>query len=595
MIDTGAARLATPLAPLKWTRSVRIAADQLWDLMWTPIGQRQWLGAGSAIQLTRGSRCVLTDQAGPWRIGRVLDLRPGLHAAFEVAPGALWSGQPPTRVTIDLCGGGADDTVVSIEETGVAPEWTDDVHRYWTQRLDCLEALVGETRRRRAALRQAVVVIHGIGEQEPGVTLADLARSGVLADGSAPMWVKPDRVSGSYDLHRLTVPASETRPITDVFEFYWAHVIRDTTIGEFGSWLRRLLLRWQMPRPLRPLWVLAWTMVLMLVGLGVAWLVNEPALTSWLARGTVISAMVSAVWALLGRSLTLDVFGDAARYLVPSPSNVAHRQMIRKAGVELLESLHTSGQYDRIVILGHSLGSVIAYDIVTHAWAEMHVEHRRPRTPGFKDIVNIERERELTDPERAQTLQQQAWCCQRQNTQPWLVTDLVTVGSPLTYANLLMAATPERFNQFKADRILPTCPPTPELEAKSGHWRFTYDQPYRDAIEGRNRTFTFFHHAAAFAVTRWTNLYFRVGAIGLTGDLIGGPVAPQFGPWVKDVALDPPRLGVTHTWYWRDVPGRDEHLQALRQALSLESRAELKALVDKLPAVALLGRDRRVE
>lgn len=46
-----------------------------------------------------------------------------------------------------------------------------------------------------------------------------------------------------------------------------------------------------------------------------------------------------------------------------------------------------------------------------------------------------------------------------QTPRPWLVTDLVTLGSPLAHADFLMAASAEAFAKDKQDRILPTCPP----------------------------------------------------------------------------------------------------------------------------------------
>ena len=47
--------------------------------------------------------------------------------------------------------------------------------------------------------------------------------------------------------------------------------------------------------------------------------------------------------------------------------NVAARQTIREAGVDLLTKLHGSGNYDRIIVIGHSLGSVIGYDVLNYA------------------------------------------------------------------------------------------------------------------------------------------------------------------------------------------------------------------------------------
>jgi hypothetical protein len=127
------------------------------------------------------------------------------------------------------------------------------------------------------------------------------------------------------------------------------------------------------------------------------------------------------------------------------------------------------------------------------------------------------------------------------------------------------------------------------VEAKSGHRRVTYDDSYSDMHSGKKPTFKFLHHAAPFAVTRWTNLYFEVGWFGFSGDLIGGPVAPQFGPWVKDVPLSAPSCTPAHTCYWWSKPGgSNTHLAALRAALRLDTRAELAATLSAIPAFALL-------
>ena len=88
----------------------------------------------------------------------------------------------------------------------------------------------------------------------------------------------------------------------------------------------------------------------------------------WLAGVTVV---LGFAWRSLLKAVVVNVLGDAPRYLLPLPDNVALRQRIREEGVHLIERLHGQG-YDRIVILGHSLGSVIAYDIITNAWIAMN-------------------------------------------------------------------------------------------------------------------------------------------------------------------------------------------------------------------------------
>jgi hypothetical protein len=225
----------------------------------------------------------------------------------------------------------------------------------------------------------------------------------------------------------------------------------------------------------------------------------------WVAAlATIVPIMAGVVWKLAGRSIVLNYIGDAARYLSPKPGNVAHRQAIREAGVDLLSNLHDTGDYDRIVVVGHSLGSVIAYDILTFAWIKLHREHRQPRHPNFSALRAVERAIGTSiDAEQARLLQYAAWEQTRRNTQSWLVTDLVTLGSPLAHAETLMAPTPEAFADLIADRVAPRCPPICDAR------RCTFDLAYPHFSHGSAQTFTVFHHAALFATTRWTNLISR--------------------------------------------------------------------------------------
>ncbi len=574
--------------PNSWRKDLPLPPAEVWDLMWRRETQRRWLGEGPAIRLEAGARCALADEAGPWRSARIVDVADASRVALEVDRPAAWALGEATSVTIVVEPDGDGGSVVTVSEDGLEGRDAEESARFWTRRLDRLRSIAGRVRRRRGDVRQAVVVIHGIGEQQPGDTLHALLDGGVLPGVSDDegVWVKPDRVSGSYELRRIAIKGSDERglPATDVYELYWAHLIQDTTLGQIWAWVRRLLWRgWRAP-PLRPVVVLAWTLMLAALATGVALVLGAEDVTRWLGGGTLVAVVATGAWRLFGRGLAVNVLGDAARYLLPLPSNIARRQAIREAGVALLERLHESGDYDRIVILGHSLGSVIAYDIVTHAWIEMNGVHRRPRHATFGEVRALERAITADHrPMEAQRLQHDAWQRQRVNTQPWLVTDLVTVGSPLTHAALLMAASDDAFEATKRGRVLPTCPPQTELEKKSGHLRASYDPGYHDPITGDSLTFTVFHHGAPFAVTRWTNLYFEAGVLGLTGDVIGGPVAPVFGGWVRDVPLPSPARRFTHTWYWRPHAGSC-HVAALRAALRLNSRHDLVELLDEIPA-----------
>lgn len=574
--------------------SVNLSRPQAWDLMWRQEGREVWLGPQSRVDLESDGRWVLADRAGAWRTAHSVKVIPPSSVTIQIDAAASW-GPFQGRTTAQLLIAPVSNSrcTITITESGFPARHEAEVGHYWQRRLRHLAELAARIDTRRRSVRQAVVVIHGIGEQQPGETLNDLIASGVLtsADPAQAMWVKPDYFSDSFELRRASLKGSRTRPATDVFEFYWAHLIRDTTLAQVGAWLRQLMLRRTVPTPLRPLWFLAWISLLVAGAATILYLAGVEAAV-WLFTAPAVLTLAGLGWRLFGEPVAVDVIGDAARYLSPKPGNIAQRQAIREAGVALVEKLHESGRYDRIVLLGHSLGSVIAYDIITHAWIRMHARHRRPSRPSFRELVAVERALHQPLASKArQALQHAAWRRQRANTQPWLITDLVTVGSPLTYANFLVADSRTAFEKAKSDRVLPCCPPVTELDPKSGHRRISFERPYPGAIAGDTRTFVIGHHAAPFALTRWTNLYFRTRCRGLCGDLIGGPVAPLFGEWVRDVPLASPSKGFTHTWYWRRGEHGNRHLKALRGALGLDCRKELLSLLGEIPAFALLDRE----
>src|SRR5207342_3016813 len=68
-------------------------------------------------------------------------------------------------------------------------------------------------------------------------------------------------------------------------------------------------------------------------------------------------------------------------YLDVDPKNVARRYAILRGGIKLLQKLHEDHdegkagikyRYGRVVLVGHSLGSVIAYDILRHYWGKVN-------------------------------------------------------------------------------------------------------------------------------------------------------------------------------------------------------------------------------
>jgi hypothetical protein len=265
-------------------------------------------------------------------------------------------------------------------------------------------------------------------------------------------------------------------------------------------------------------------------------------------------------------------------YLSASPRNVATRNEIRGAGVSLLERLHASGEYDRIIVVGHSLGSIIGYDVLSHAWQRYHECHGSPETPEHDALLAAERAAQALRGEVApsaatretwQSAVRGLWREQRDAGCPWLVTDFVTLGSPLAHGDMLLARSRSEFKRKIKQRELPVCPPVPE-----GKGEFSFPVTYQLA-SGARRTAWVLHHAALFAVTRWTNLYFPASRL-LRGDLIGGAIAPLFGQGIRDSAVRTAswRGWLAHTRYWhrnaKDAGIPEAPLVRLREALDLK-------------------------
>jgi len=88
------------------------------------------------------------------------------------------------------------------------------------------------------------------------------------------------------------------------------------------------------------------------------------------------------------------------------------------------------------------------------------------------------------------------------------------------------------------------------------------------------------HHAAQFAVVRWTNIHDPARLVAF-GDIISAPAAPIFGDGVVDIDLRELRgqsLRFTHTRYWAEAKRGKQpppHLVELRTALDLAGKARL--------------------
>lgn len=452
-------------------------------------------------------------------------------------------------------------------------------------------------------MKQAILVIHGIGEQRPLATIRQFAAA--ITDN--PARSKPDRMSESFELRRFAIGETRSTPMTDVYELYWAHHMGRASWPAVLGWMRRLLVRRtsSLPRGLQAMHRALWVgMILALLGpLLVALSVVKTGGCWKELFGSIFTyapVVVFVAQAVLGR-IMLGHIGDAARYLTPDPENIEARSKVRAEGVKLLRHLHRSKRYSRIVVVGHSLGSVIGYDVLRHLWDELRkpsFEETKPQpeAKAFEaEIKCLMRPPKGTTRgaavQRFQEAQHRLWREQRSLRTRWLVTDFITLGSPLAHAALLLEDPLVSLDRRKLERELPTCPPTSGDDKT--HYPETHEVPTGDSTH--KWTFLVPHHAAVFASTRWTNLYFPHRWLVL-GDVIGGPLAEVFGAGIRDVRVRPSAPGLrahtlaSHVLYWKQRPsglasedraarkkydkatGTKGAIVALRSALQLEAK-----------------------
>ncbi|MCV2355611.1 hypothetical protein LNV09_15815 [Paucibacter sp. B2R-40] len=498
------------------------------------------------------------------------------------------------RIRFSLTPRSRQSTRISIVLSGLAN--CAEAHagvKAWQSALNRIARLMARAEQVRRRERQAVIVVHGIGEQRPGQLLRQFVLNVFDRDGGELHHVKPDYVSTLFEMRMATVPRNEgTRPTTDVYELYWAHLIRDTTVAQVYGWIFRLATspKDKIPRTLIN-WVWALRASIVAALLAFAWLMTQD-LPGWLTGLGLGSLAALPALLALGLKALRDHFivgyaGDAARYLEPRPENIARRQEIREAGMQLLDALHDKHRYSRIMVYGHSLGSVIAYDILSYAWAQRSRRHGAQSKTSSRALRALE---DLLNPragaaaavsaDNVQPMQHAAWNEYRRNGFDWLVSDFVSAGSPLTHAQWLLNLDEKtQFAELVRDRSFPSCPPQTEAIKSpvpdEQRRAFTFTHAYVDEQNpAAKRSVQVPHHAGLFALTRWTNLYFPYSGL-IDGDPIGGPLAHQFGTWVRDIRLDETK-GFAHSRYTdRDLD--PEAVLQVRAALHLPFQRPLAA------------------
>ncbi|WP_417310128.1 hypothetical protein [Devosia sp.] len=506
--------------------------------------------------------------------------------------------------------------------------------------------------------RQAVVVVHGQGQQRPMETLRAIV-DGLLPPGAATTangepryYIVPDELTGSFELHRITTPTEAAQPgqpgngarKTDFFELYYADLLADTPFRNLANWLRGLL---ALPKsaisPSMKQLLLLVSTVLFLCGLMIIWaLLAIPSLmraqlcltpVSLIALGAIVpllaafaflplvhrwryslvaliiflanvaifpTTQIFAPLSLIGLGVYLlfqfglPVFGDAAVYLKAQVETVGPRARIRERGLKLLEGLHNSDRYDRIIIVAHSLGTVLAYDLLQIFWQRVGpTKLNPPSAAAMRPLRNV-RNFVTSNPgdwtpeqrQKYQDLQWQAFLAlgpsrpkpqaegavppsdaETTPNQPWKISDFVSLGTPLGHARMLIADGPDHFEKMRVERLLSMSPPVDYDAVNHPEWGFL--------DEGAKAT----HHAAVFSVVRWTNLTdtHEGESFFYSGDFISSIVGEPdlFGKGIveKDTKMrDVPGSGFTHGKYWIEIGAKGDETapEMLRNAVGLK-------------------------
>ena len=406
--------------------------------------------------------------------------------------------------------------------------------------------------------RQAIIIIHGMGEQRPNSTVRGFARCVIdqlykTTKNKPIAYEKPDRVSGTYETRSKAILKDDAtgRPTTHVYEFYWAHHMRDTKGSEVWTWVARVMRTSPVPPRLLKVYYFLWSLVVLAVAGIFLYLVNQNFHTWWVQLAGIgwLAALAAALWGYV-RSTILSTLGDAARYMSDSPDNIGQRQKIREEGIALLKNLHDrvdefgKPMYDRIVVAAHSLGTVVAYDLLRLAWVQ-YSETYDKSIPAFPNTVLQKMESHTyTDWDEYRTDQHECWKMQRRAGNRWLVTDLVTMGAPLAYFDYLIVGSKDEFYRRIDEREYPVSPPSPDPQFQ-WHW------PVRRTEAGE--TIDLLSYSSPFACIRWHNFFFKT-------DFIGGHLDTVLGKGIKDEEIEIPNARLKsllpfpfgHTEYWSD-------------------------------------------
>ncbi|WP_284653528.1 hypothetical protein [Flavobacterium terrisoli] len=415
--------------------------------------------------------------------------------------------------------------------------------------------------------KQAVVIIHGIGSQFPMDTAREFVEN--IKDKNDVLYSSPDREANFFETRRLSLSGKKF----DFYEFYWANLVTEPNNSDLIEWLRKLLFKNKPSLRAKSIILFIRLLVFVLVSLFAAFIIydyfknGKRIMTSILNTGilSVLTFMFFRYFLPRINLKTAQTVGDAVKYLTPSPQNIDSRFKIRQKGVELLKKLHEkkdkNGEplYSRIVIVGHSLGSIVGYDIITNLWHDYTYSYAPEKAPVLQPILgdmsslvsdyhkyneNLskkklnKKEQEEKNKKKSEfqadyyRLQEQLYDEIKSLKNPWLISDFITVGSPLCHGAYIMAKSEEEFIRKTNYRELPLSPPKIEVKQVKDKIEKDYTKAisYEDDIhskEDKNVKMRIINHSSQFSLIRWNNIYFE-------NDYVGGDLNCYFGDGIQN-------------------------------------------------------------
>ncbi len=184
--------------------------------------------------------------------------------------------------------------------------------------------------------------------------------------------------------------------------------------------------------------------------------------------------------------------------------------------------------------------------------------------------------------------QRDLWVGLRLQGNPWVISDLITFGSPMYFADRLYTRNRAEFDLRSERWELPMCPPLSEGGEDSKPYNNIYQTERWYTFKHKQTGHRTLYHGAPFAVVRWTNMWFPRKGIG--GDWFGGPLAPLYGRGITDIPLwgnrpDSRWPGVPHSFYFKfgDDISPESVTTQLRKAMELNSTSWLDAVREAKP------------